>query len=131
MHTVKSFMTYASVKNNVLLVLSALLLNTSLLHAAEPTKNKEQSFFENAATAKPEGRQFAQKPEEPVVVQAAEDNVAYHVRCWQNGLLILDEPNWRSPQIQTRFAAMKQVGGSVAGLYLIELGTAFCQLKKQ
>lgn len=124
-------MTYANANRLLLLLFSLCLTAGEQLHAAEPVKSKEQSFFESAATGKPEGRQFAQKPEDPLALSAADDSFAYQVRCWQQGILILDELNWRTPQIQTRFAAMKPVGGASSGLYLLDMGAAFCQFKRQ
>lgn len=124
-------MTYANANRLILLLFSLCLTAGEQLHAAEPGKSKEQSFFESAATGKPEGRQFAQKPEDPLALSVADDNFAYQVRCWQQGILILDESNWRSPQIQARFAAMKSVGGASSGLYLLDMGATFCQFKRQ
>lgn len=124
-------MTYANANRLFFLWFSLCLTASAQLHAAEPVKNKEQSFFESAATGKPEGRQFAQKPEDPLALSAGDDNFSYQVRCWQQGILILDESNWRNPQIQTRFAAMKPAGGASSGLYLLDLGATFCQFKRQ
>lgn len=124
-------MTYANANRLFCLLFSLCLAASGQLHSAETVKSKEQPFFENAATGKPEGRQFAQKPDDPLALSAGDDNFAYQVRCWQQGILILDESNWRNPQIQTRFAAMKSVGGALSGLYLLDLGATFCQFKRQ
>lgn len=124
-------MTYANANRLFLWLFSLCLAACGQLHAAEPVKSTEQAFFEGAATGKPEGRQFSQKPEDPLALSAGDDSFSYQVRCWQQGILIVDESNWRSPHIQTRFAAMKPVVGNGSGLYLLDMGAAFCQFNRQ
>ena len=86
-------------------------------------------LFNQPPTGKAEGAQFVQKSEAVVVSQPGDD-APYRVRCWQNGILIVDDVNWRSPQMQTRYVSMKPQGGGEPGLYMVDFYSTFCELKK-
>lgn len=90
---------------------------------------ESREFFSQSPAGKGEGVQFAQKGDE--VKPKPEDNTFYHVRCWQNGMLIVDEDNWRNPQLQSRFVAMNPMSGSEPGLYLVDFFNTFCEIKKR
>lgn len=119
-------MKFANAKALFLMIGCACLSVTAI--ALDKTE-KPEDFFTKLPLAKAEGTQFAQKTDESK--PKPEDLIAYHVRCWQQGILVVDEPNWRSPQVQTRFVAMKPIDGNDLGLYLLEFSNAFCQLKKK
>lgn len=102
-------------------LLGGLLTIASFAHAAEI-----KEFF-SEAPVKGEGNQFAQKSDE--LKSKPEDNALYHVRCWQSGTLIIDEANWRDPQLQSRFVAMKPMTGGSPGLYLVDFNHTFCEIK--
>lgn len=98
------------------------------LTAAAALAEAPQEFFSESASAKGEGVQFTKSSDE--IKRKPEDNILFGVRCWQNGVLIVDETNWRSPQLQSRFVAMKPMEGSEQGLYLVDFFNTFCQIKK-
>jgi hypothetical protein len=88
-----------------------------------------REYFSQSSVVKGEGTQFAQKSE--AVKSQPEDNTPFQVRCWQNGVLIVDESNWRSPQMQSRFVAMKPMIGNEPGLYFVDFYNTFCEFKKR
>jgi hypothetical protein len=102
---------------------SCLLMVACLVQAGE-----SKTFF-SETPSKGEGNKFTQKSDELEI--KPEDKTLYHVRCWQHGMLIIDEPNWRDPQLQTRFVAMKPPSGSSPGLYLVDFNNTFCEIKKR
>jgi hypothetical protein len=115
----------ASVKQTVLALACLLAATITTAQAEEP-----REFFSQTPTNKGDGVQFAQKGDD-IKANKPEDNIPYHVRCWQNGVLIVDEANWRNPQLQSRFVAMKPMGGSEPGLYLVDFFNTFCEIKKR
>lgn len=90
---------------------------------------EKAEFFSQSPIAKVDGVQFSQKSDS--IKPQADDNPPLHVSCWQNGVLIVDESNWQSPQMQSRFVAMKPLGSSETGLYLVDFNNTFCMLKKR
>jgi hypothetical protein len=100
-----------------------------MVFTALAEESKEVSeFFSPLAAVKGDGVQFTQKGDE--IQLKPEDNNNYQVRCWQNGVLVVDESNWRSPQLQGRFVAMKPMNSNDPGLYLVDFFNTFCQIKK-
>lgn len=111
------------------LLIFGLLFNTAS-QAVDRPLDADRGFFTNTNVIKPEGAQFAQKSEDGTNMQKSDESTLYHVRCWQQGVLIVDEISWRNPQIQMRYTAMKPLGSQDIGLYLLDFSGAFCQLKK-
>lgn len=104
-----------------------LLIGWMVCGSAQAEEPRE--YFSQPSVSKAEGTQFAQKGE--IVAPQPEDRTPFQVRCWQNGVLIVDEANWRSPQMQSRFVAMKPLGGGEPGLYLVDFYSTFCEFRKR
>jgi hypothetical protein len=116
-------MAFASARSALLALVAGALPSLAM------AQQEPRDYLDQRPAGKGEGTQFAQKAEETKV--KPDDNTPYQVRCWQNGVKILDEADWRSPQLQARFVAMKPMNGSEPGLYLVDFFNTFCELRKR
>ena len=114
-------------------IIFSCLLGVVLILANTPAQAAEKQFLDTSGEV---ARVDDSKP--PVglptnqTIRSLENSTAlFNVRCWQNGLLILEDKNWSAPQLSTRFIAMQKVGNPSPGIYLVDFQHTFCELKQQ
>lgn len=113
------------------IIFSCLLVVLVLGHS--PVMAAEKQFLDTSGEAirVDDGKSPVGLPASQTIRSLDSSTALFNVRCWQNGQLILEDKNWNTPQLSTRFIAMQKVGSPSPGIYLIDFQHTFCELKQQ
>lgn len=56
---------------------------------------------------------------------------SYSVKCWQNGIMILEEGNKSTASIPPRTIALLPAGGGAPDMYLVDMGSSLCKIVRK